>query len=381
MIIALDRSIPYWKEFFSGMGEVRPFEGRCVTPGEIRDADALIVRTVTPVDAPLLEGSAVRFVGAASAGMDHVDTGVLERMGIRFGYAAGCNAEAVSDYVLTALQAVAARRDWDLGDRSLAVIGVGHVGSRVARKASALGMEVLLCDPPRGALTGESRYRPLERVLGADILTFHVPLTRTGPCPTWHMVDRELLGRLSPRQVVINSSRGGVVDGRALASALRANALSGAVLDVWEGEPRIDFRLLETAEIGTPHIAGSSREGKIRATGMIAAELGRFFGYRNPGNNGTLFPEPGLVRPGAGTRGREAVAGVLARILDLGREDAELRALAAAPPEEAARGFERLRTERELRPEFSGTIVELGGEHAALAGVFATMGFRCRVRP
>lgn len=381
MIIALDRSIPYWQEFFSGVGEVRPFEGRCVTPGEIRGADALIVRTVTPVDASLLEGSAVRFVGAASAGMDHVDSGYLGGRGIHFCYAAGCNAEAVSDYVLAALHAVAARRGWDLGDRSLAVIGVGHVGSRVARRACALGMEVLLCDPPLALLTGDARYRPLDQVLSADILTFHVPLVSGGPFPTRHMVGRELLGRLSPHQVVINTSRGGVVDGESLESALRANSLSGAVLDVWEGEPRIDYDLLETAEIGTPHIAGSSLEGKINATAMIAAECARFFGYRNRVKNDTLYPEPGLVRPAGGTRGGEAISGVLARILDLGREDAGLRALAAASPEEAARGFERLRTERTLRPQFSRTVVELGSEHAGLAGIFSGIGFRCRIRP
>jgi erythronate-4-phosphate dehydrogenase len=379
MIIALDRALPHWENLFTEFGEIRPFSGRDLRPEDIRDADALIVRTVTPVNASLLEGSSVRFVGAASAGMDHVDRTYLQKKGIHFCYAAGCNANAVSEYVITALHILAARKSWKLSSKTLGVLGVGHVGSRVSKKAEALGMHVLLYDPPLRDLTGDPQYLSLDAVLKADILTFHVPLVLAGPYPTWHMLNRSILDRLSPDQILVNSSRGEVFDGQELKSALKDSRIAGAVLDVWEKEPEIDYALLDMVDIGTPHIAGTSLDGKINATGMIRTELCAFFGYPSRGNNDTLYPESCRIHPEKNTGSQEAVLSVLQQVCNLKKDDADLRALACAPGNQAAEQFENLRTRHPLRPEFPHFIVDLAAQDRDLADMFIALGFQSSI--
>ena len=379
MIIALDRAIPHWNDFFGELGEIRPFSGRDLQPKDIRDADALIVRTVTPVNASLLEGSAVRFVGAASAGMDHVDQAYLTQKGIYFCYAAGCNANAVAEYILTALHIIAGRKNWNLRNKSLGVIGVGHVGSRVVKKAAALGMRVLLHDPPLREITGDSRYLSLDSALKADILTFHVPLASSGLYPTWHMLNQSILERLSPEQFLINSARGEVFDSKELKSALKEGRIAGAVLDVWEKEPEVDYSLLEMVDIGTPHIAGTSLDGKINATSMIRSELCAFFGYPSRENNDTFYPESIRIQPRTGIGSQDAVLSVLQQVFNLEEDDADLRALAGAPSNRTAEQFEKLRTQHPLRPEFRHFIVDLAAEHSDLAEIFAGLGFQCGV--
>ena len=297
MIIALDHAIPYWKDAFSALGEVRPFPAKELKPGNIREADVLIVRSITAVNALLLDGSSVRFVAAASAGIDHIDQDYLKKRGIYFCYAPGCNADAASEYAITALFTVATRKGWKLKGKSLAVIGAGNVGSRVARKARILGMEVLLCDPPLRELTGDSVYLNLDNVAGADILSFHVPLVFGGQYPTWHMVNGKMLDRLSPKQFIINCARGPVVDNPGLKSALLKRKIGGAVLDVWEGEPRIDYDLLELVDIGTPHIAGSGVDGKIKATEMVRDELCRFYSITPMNSRRLFYPKPRIIHP------------------------------------------------------------------------------------
>ena len=376
MIIAIDGALPHGRELFSDLGEVRLFAGKELKPDDLRDVNALIVRTVTPVNAALLEGSAVTFVGAASAGVDHVDQEYLANKGIHFYYAAGCNADAVSEYILTALYTVAARRNWTLAEKSLAVVGVGNVGSRVARKARALGMNVLLCDPPLREKTGDSQYQPFESVLNADILTFHVPLVTTGDYPTWRMVNREIFAGLSPRQFLINSSRGEIFDNRELLSALREKRISGAILDVWEGEPEIDYSLLRYADIGTPHIAGTTLDGKIKAVSMISEYLRRFSGVVSSPRADDFYPAIKTIRPAAGTTRQNAAASVLRQVCLIDEDDAGLRALENLPEKDRGKSFEQLRTRHVLRPEFPHFLVELNAQQSDLAGVFQGMGFQ-----
>jgi erythronate-4-phosphate dehydrogenase len=379
MIIALDRAIAYWGEAFSEFGEIRLFSGRDLKIEDIRDADALVVRSITPVKAPLLEKSSVRFVAAASAGIDHIDQTYLKKCGISFGGAAGCNANAVSEYIVTALHVIAARRGWELKKKSLAVIGVGNVGSRVLQKARAIGMEVLLCDPPLSDLTGEARYQSFNNVLQADILSFHVPLTREAPYPTWHMIDRNALNRLLPTQFLINSSRGAVIDNRELKNALQKGRIAGAVLDVWEEEPRVDYSLLELVDIGTPHLAGTTLDGKIRATEMVRDEFCRFFGMKPPGNMDGLYPSPRHISPDKVDSNQDAILSVLRQILDIRRHDADLRAIGSLPEEQAAESFERLRTGAVLRPEFTHFIVDLPEQHRDSAEAFTDLGFKTMI--
>jgi erythronate-4-phosphate dehydrogenase len=376
MIIALDRAMPYWEEAFSKLGEIRLFSGSDLKPEAIRDADALIVRSVTPVRAPLLDNSSVRFVAAACAGIDHIDLAYLKKRGITFAYAAGCNANSVSEYIFAALHVIAARRGWKLKSKSLAVIGVGNVGSRVARKARALGMEVLLCDPPLRDRTGNAQYQSYDDVLKADILSFHVPLAREGPYPTWHMLDRRTLDRLSPEQFLINSSRGAVFDNRELKCALQEEKIAGVVLDVWEGEPQIDFSLLELIDIGTPHLAGTTLDGKIKATEMVCEEFCRFFGLKSSKSMGELYPGPQKIHPANGDSDLSAILSVLRQIYDITQNDADLRALGTLPKEHAAENFEHLRTSQVLRPEFPHFVIELEERQKDLADIFIGLGFK-----
>lgn len=380
MIIAVDQDIPYWREAFSQLGEVRPFPGRELKSDVLHNADALVVRTITSVKAPLLDGTGVRFVAAASAGMDHVDVDYLKDRRIQFAYAAGCNADSVSEYIMTALHVVACRRNWKLKDKSLAVIGVGNVGSRVAKKARALGMNVRLCDPPLRDVTGDAQYEPLDKVLRADILSFHVPLSTDGPYPTWHMVNQEFLDRLAPEQFLINTSRGPVFDGPELKSALLKGRIAGAVLDVWEEEPVIDYSLLELLDIGTPHIAGVALDGKIRGVEMVREELSRFSGIPSIGlSEESIYPETKSISPESGANGQEALRSVLTQGFGLLKKDADLRTLASLPGAQAQSGFDKLRNQLPLRLEFRHFRVDLDKNQTGLAGTLQAMGFGVRI--
>jgi erythronate-4-phosphate dehydrogenase len=378
MIIAVDQAIPYRNEAFSELGNLRPYSAGNLKPEDISDADALVVRSVTSVDASLLEGSSIRFVAAASAGVDHIDQDYLKSRGIRFAYAAGCNADSVSEYIVTALHVVASRKNWKLQSRSIAIIGVGNVGSRVAKKARALGMEVLLCDPPLREVTGDAKYKSFNEVVGADILSFHVPLVQEGQYPTWHMVDRKILDRLSPKQFLINSSRGSVFDNQELKEALQKSRIEGAILDVWEGEPRIDYSLLKLVDIGTPHIAGTAIDGKIRATEMTRDALRDFLGCRSSRDLESFYPKSRLLQPEAETVGQASVLSVLLQAFDIMKPDADLRALDGIPSDMAAASFERLRTTSTLRPEFRHFTVDLNKRHINLAETYTGLGFQIK---
>ncbi len=381
MLIAVDEKIPYWEKSFARIGEVRPFDGRKPVRELTLDADALVVRSVTPVNADLLEGTSVRFVGTATIGMDHLDETYLKRRDIHYMNAAGSNANAVAEWMVAALLVVAERRSWNLARKSLAVIGVGQVGSRVVKKARSLGMEVLLCDPPLRESTGDTDYRFLEDVIGSDLLTLHVPLTTGGRYPTWHMFDQRVLGQLGSHQFLFNSARGAVVDNNILRVALSRRAIEGAVLDVWEGEPRIDYTLLRHVDLGTPHIAGYSIDGKVRATEMILEGLCRFFGIPFAWDTDSLYPPPTRISPSPGSNGLDAVRSVVLQVNDILEMDAMLRSLESLPPEIAADAFDRLRNDYTLKPEFRHFVVELDDSSAELAAALKGLGFSVAPTP
>lgn len=266
MRIVADSAIPFLKGVFEPWAEVVYLPGSAITAADVRNADALVVRTRTRCDEALLAGSRVRIVATATIGFDHIDTPWCAARGIEVATAAGCNARGVLQWVAAALAHLAQRQGWHPGERTLGVVGVGHVGSLVAEYAAAWGFRVLCCDPPREARE-HLGFRPLDEVAReADILTFHTPLDET----TRHLADARLLASMRPGAVLLNSSRGEVVDGEALLASGR-----DFLLDVWEHEPRIDRRLLDRALLATPHIAGYSEQGKANATAMAAAAVGR----------------------------------------------------------------------------------------------------------
>jgi erythronate-4-phosphate dehydrogenase len=379
MIIAVDDAIPFWQETFPQLGKVRPFSGRKVTNHDIRDADALIVRSVTPVEKDLLEGSTVRFVATATIGTDHLDQEYLNSRGIFVTSAAGSSANAVAEYVIAALLAVAGKRGWDLARMSLGIIGVGNIGKRVDLKARALGMNVRLCDPPLRDLTGDSRYRPFDEVLQSDILTFHVPLICSGPYPTRHMMNQNTLAGLSSRQFLINSSRGEVFSQDDLKAALQKGKIAGAVFDVWHDEPNIDFQLLSLLDIGTAHIAGYSLDARIRATEMIFGQLCSFWNISCSWNNGRHYPENKPIALDGKHRGEEILRTAVPGAYDILEDDRKLRALEGLPKAEAAKSFDRLRSEYKLRPEFTHFVIRLTPEQSAEAEILLGLGFQVEI--
>lgn len=374
MILALDDVIPYGSEAFASAGEVRLFSARSLRREDLKDADALIVRSITRVDAALLDDTRVGFVGTASVGMDNLDEPYLRARGIPYANAAGSNANSVAEYITAALLVAAERGGWELGRKSLGIVGAGNVGSAVERKARALGMRAILCDPPLREATGDARYRLLDEVLETDIVTLHVPLTRSGRHPTWHMFGRGVIARLRPHQLLINSARGPVVDSGPLAEALDAKRIQGAILDVWEGEPRIDYRLLDRVEIGTAHIAGYSLDGKIRCTEMMVEAVARRFGIDIAWDSRGALPPDRRIRVSGS--GQPAVAAAVRGAYDIRHDDGLLRATRELPTDEAATGFDRLRNQYALRPEFRHHVVEISGSDEATAATMRALGFQ-----
>lgn len=245
-----------------------------ITAEAVADADALIVRTRTRCDEALLGGSRVRFVGTATIGTDHIDLPWCAAAGIRVANAPGCNAPAVAQYVFGSLMGLINR---NLRRYTIGVVGVGHVGSIVARWARAMEMEVLECDSPRDRAEGPSGRVALPEICErADIITFHTPLTDSGPDATRHLADEIFFGSLRRAPIIINAARGPVVDNKAWVEALDAGVCGAAVVDCWEGEPDINRDLLDRAAVATPHIAGYSRQGKARASQAVLTALCEF---------------------------------------------------------------------------------------------------------
>jgi erythronate-4-phosphate dehydrogenase len=371
MKIVADPNIPFVREAFAALGEVHCVPGRQMTAADARDAELLLVRSVTPVNAALLKHSRVRFVATATIGTDHIDEPYLERRRIGFASAAGSNANSVAEYIVAALLELAARRKFRLRKKILGVVGVGNVGRRVVRYAEALGMRVLPNDPPRQRAEGLSHFVPLDRVLlEADIVTFHVPLTRKGTDATHHLFGEYALTLLRHKPILINTSRGAVVDNNVLLSAIRKKEISGAVLDVWEHEPHISADLNKAVDIGTPHIAGYSFDGKVAGTRMIYEAASKFFGARPTWQPKLPVVPAREVSVNHGEDDEDVLRRVAAGCYNICADDAALRA--------APHAFDRLRAEYPVRREFFNTELELRGAGETLRRKLEALGFKVR---
>ncbi len=273
--IVIERNVPFIAGLLEPYANVSYLAAEEFTPEAVKNADALIVRTRTKCDAALLAKSRCRFVGTATIGMDHIDTKWCEANGITVINAPGCNAPAVAQYVFATIMQLANR---PIGQYTLGIVGVGHVGSIVERWARSLDMKVLCCDPPRQRAEGGDKWSTLDEIAEkCDIITFHTPLNRDGDDATLHIADEKFFKKLRRRPILINSARGAIVDTPALVEALDQGLVHAAAIDCWEGEPAISGELLERAAIATPHIAGYSHDGKVRATQMILDALTTFF--------------------------------------------------------------------------------------------------------
>lgn len=339
MKIVIDEKIPFLREALETMGHsVVALPGVRITSDDVSAADALFVRTRTMCNAALLDGSKVRFIGTATIGYDHIDTAYCDSNGIEWSSAAGCNAGAVLQYVQSVIYSWAKEKGCSLQGLSLGVVGVGEIGSRVASWAGEAGMRLFLNDPPRQKAEGNDGFVSLSEIADkCDIITFHPTLERGGAFPSYHLADEAFFASLRKCSLLINASRGPVVDNKALLAALESGTLPNAVLDVWEGEPDISLPLLNKVYMATPHIAGYSAEGKLNATRLVLKSFAAFSGYE-----GTL-PLPELPLPEPATVTASTLADALLCIYDPHTDSLRLKQQPAL--------FEELRNNYLLRRE------------------------------
>lgn len=351
--VIIESYIPFVGDTLEGIARVCRLSPEEIDAGAVRDADALIVRTRTRCDATLLSGSRVRFVATATIGTDHLDLPYLKANGIEAVSCPGCNAPAVAQYVWSSIFTLLP----DITpDATIGIVGLGHVGSIVARWGHQLGFNILACDPPRGTTSsgydpqspaneGSAPFVSLDKIARrADVITLHTPHTRGGNHPTHHLAGPALFDALERKPLLINAARGPVVDTPALIEALRSGKIGACAIDCWEGEPAIDRELLHLSAIATPHIAGYSIQGKERATAMSLAALLRFIASIRPdlseeaNRRISALQMPPAIPPGLD----------LSRELILNSYDplADTRSLRQAPADfEALRNHYNLRTE------------------------------------
>ncbi|ASG63033.1 4-phosphoerythronate dehydrogenase PdxB [Kluyvera genomosp. 3] len=370
MKILVDENMPYARELFSRLGEVKAVPGRPIPTEALTDADALMVRSVTKVNEALLGDKAIKFVGTATAGTDHVDQAWLEQAGIGFSAAPGCNAIAVVEYVFSALLMLAERDGFALADRTVGIVGVGNVGGRLQKRLEALGIKTLLCDPPRADNGEEGDFRSLDELVAqADVLTFHTPLYKDGPYKSLHLADEALIASLKPGAILINACRGPVVDNAALLKCLNAGQQLSVVLDVWEPEPDLNLALLDKVDLGTSHIAGYTLEGKARGTTQVFEAYSQFIGQPQEVALSSLLPVPEFGRISLhGPLDQPTLKRLVHLVYDVRRDDAPLRKVAGIPGE-----FDKLRKNYLERREWSSLTVEC--DDADAAALLQKLGF------
>ena len=367
MKVVCDSAIPFLKGALEPYCQVVYAPGSEISREMVMDADALVIRTRTRCNAALLEGTKVRFIATATIGYDHIDTQWCESHGIKWTNAPGCNSWSVQQYIGSLLVTMSRTLGFSFREKTIGVVGVGNVGSKVARLAVLLGFRVLLCDPPRARKEGSGQFVSLDEIISrSDIITLHVPLIRDGEDATFHMFDESRLASMNQNQILINSSRGEVVDDAALKNALTQKKILAASLDVWENEPQIDPELLSLLFTGTPHIAGYSVDGKATGTTMSVQALGKFFDLEC--RNWEVTEVPQSVQPAefsidtAGKTPQQVLADAILHTYDIRTDDAALRASVAT--------FEKQRSDYPVRREFPAFSVKLQNDDTGRSTVF-----------
>lgn len=373
MKLVIDENIAFAREAFSHFGETVLLPGRDITREVLKDSDILVVRSVTNVDENLLDKTAVKFVGTATIGTDHIDLNYLKSRNITFADAKGCNAFAVAEYFLTALVKVCSEEKISLKNKSIGVIGVGNVGSKVAKFSELLGLKVLKNDPPLQRNNPREKFYSLDEALQCDIITFHVPLTIEGDDKTYHLLNEDNLKKLKDGAILINTSRGAVIDNVSLRKIITNKNLN-LILDVWENEPDVDLSLLEKVKIATPHIAGYSLEGKINGTIMIFNALNNFL--KSDYNFDFVLPEvENNILPYTNNHFDEGeFYYLLSRIYNIEADDLQMKKMLYFGREDRIKYFDTLRKYYPLRREFNNYFIKTGS--LEMKKVFEGMRFK-----
>lgn len=375
MKIVADANIPFAREAFAQFGEVTTLPGRHLTPGDLRGAEILVVRSVTKVNEALLQGSDIRFVGTATIGTDHLDLTWLDQVGIQWRSAAGCNARSVVEWVLAGIIEWCLAQRLDLAGLTLGIVGHGNIGSRLAALAPRLGMKVLVCDPPLARAGKLDGAVDLPTVLAqSDIVTIHVPYTRTGEDPTHGLVGWDELDLMRPGALLLNSSRGDVLDNEAARSFAKSGSLH-ILLDVYENEPTPNRELVRYAFLSTPHIAGYSYEGKVNGTRMMAAAVATHLGTTSSWVPPLAAPADNLCEVRS-TQPILAAREAIRRSYDITADSNALReGLTFEDDAEWGAHFDNLRKNYPVRREFANYRVTMAQESPGAAALIAALGF------
>ncbi len=364
--IAVDKNILFGAEAFGQFGRVAIVDGRNLTKEELSGTDILIIRSVTNVNAELLEGTPVRFVGTTTIGTDHLDKDFLRKNEIAFASAPGCNSFSAAEYVLTAMVEISVEKDFPLEGKTIGIIGVGNIGSKVKRFAEALGMKTNLNDPPLFRAGKLKEAVPLENALRSDVVTFHVPLNFEGEDATFHLLD-ENISSIKNNALLINASRGAVVNNLKLLRRLNEAGNPLTILDVWEGEPEINAELLQKVDLATPHIAGYSLEGKANGTLMIYKALAGFL--KKEASWKPDFPpvEKEVIEISRYDGFTDLLRQVLANIYNVKEDDAKMRKTLELPAKERRKYFDSLRKNYPVRREFVNFKIRLEKKESEVA--------------
>lgn len=371
MKIVADKNIPYLKGVFEPFCDIEYLQGDLISNRDLTDCSILIVRTRTRCNSDLLEHTPVKLIATATIGYDHIDIDYCKEQGIAWVNAAGCNARAVQQWVMAAILSYAKQHAIDLTKRTLGVVGVGHVGRLVVDFAEAVGMSVLLNDPPRERAESSCIFRSIELLRQeCDILTFHVPLLIEGIDKTYHMVNEKFLKKINKGTILINSSRGEVVDTSAIVNASSSKAIGAVLIDVWEGEPNLSVELLRHAAIATPHIAGYSFEGKANGTAIVVEAVAEFLNLPLSGwypDEEHLNAHRTIQIDATGLTTQEILTEALLTTYDINSDDKLLR--------ENFEEFEQLRANYSFRHEVNAYSLKIKGAEAKVIKSLERLGF------
>jgi len=349
MKIVADRNIPGLLQTFGQHGDIVLADGRNLRSSDLEGAQALIVRSVTPVNATLLSNSSVAFVGTTTIGTDHVDTSWLEQNGIQWANAPGCNAEGTAQYTLAMALLACERAGVDFASSSVGIVGCGNVGGRVRELLEKLHAGPLLVCDPYLAAAGQTGLSELDALSDCEVLTFHVPLTKTGDYPTHHLISRNRLAEFRRGALLVNTSRGDIADGPALLEWLKSG-YGFAALDVWPGEPWLDPEILRICTVATPHVAGYSLDGKLRGTDLVYRRFCQWLGIK-PRSADLLVNLRSHMLPGtAATTVSEAILAAC----PIERDDLAIRRLLEVPSCQRSTRFDELRGNYPERRDFAG---------------------------
>jgi erythronate-4-phosphate dehydrogenase len=369
--LLIDDHIPFIKGVLESYAKVIYVESGKIRRAQALEADGLIIRTRTRCDASLLDGSPVKFIASATIGFDHIDTEYCNSNGISWFYAPGCNASSVRQYIASVFSVLVLKHNYNPEGKRIGIVGYGHVGTRVAQLASAFGMEPILNDPPRQRKEGGKGYVSINEIKeSCDIITLHVPLTFEGQDKTYHMADERFFDGLANKPLLINTSRGSVVDTNAVKKAIHYGHISGYVADVWENEPDIDTDLLAMTMIATPHIAGYSIEGKANGTAACVRAAGKHFGWDTEQWYPSPLPlpeHPDIVLKTAGKSQERIIPEAILASYDVTADDQPFR--------DDPFQFEHLRNHYPHHREFNAFTVSAPSLSPALKQLIKALGF------